>query len=181
MKCIDRERLFAYALGLHESREEAGVRAHLAECAACRGAVEQYRKLDAVLDEWKPTGPSTWFDTRLGARLRQAEKERAGFFGLRPIQWLAPAVALVALVAVSTVILRMKRPVAVPKASVPPAVQVATPAAPTVATSKAGTETESGQDELSLYKNLPVLEDYDLLADFDVLSELPKAGKQVEN
>jgi len=38
-----------------------------------------------------------------------------------------------------------------------------------------------GEEELNLYQNLAVLEDYDLLAEFDLLSELPKGESKVEN
>jgi hypothetical protein len=37
------------------------------------------------------------------------------------------------------------------------------------------------EDELSLYQNLSVLEDYDMLANFEVLSELPAGAKKVVN
>ena len=39
------------------------------------------------------------------------------------------------------------------------------------------------EEELTLYKDLPVLEDqdYDMLANFDVLSELPRGDMKVDN
>jgi anti-sigma factor ChrR (cupin superfamily) len=68
MKCLDQEQLFAYAHRLLEQREEETARAHVDTCPRCRAALEEYARLDAVLDEWKPSEPSPWFD----ARLRQA-------------------------------------------------------------------------------------------------------------
>jgi hypothetical protein len=37
------------------------------------------------------------------------------------------------------------------------------------------------EDEVSLYENLSTLEDYDMLANFDVLSELPQGAPKVVN
>jgi len=42
-------------------------------------------------------------------------------------------------------------------------------------------ETMGGEEEVKLYQNLFMLEDYDLLAEFDLLSELPKGETKVDN
>ena len=195
MKCVEREEIFVFTHRMLEAREESEVRAHLAECSECRAVAEEFYRLDTVLDEWKPTEPSPWFDTRVRAALAAEEKERAArpLFGLRWAQWLVPAVVVV-LVVLGVVLLRRSPPnpqpvaqqsppaVTQPAPTVPPETQpqqVAQAQAPAVTQQPtAGTAEE---DELSLYQNLPVLEDYDLLANFDVLSELPAKGKKLVN
>jgi hypothetical protein len=195
MKCLEREKLFAYAHRMLEGREESEVRTHLAECSTCRAVAAEFRQLDAVLDEWKPTQPSPWFDTRVRAAIAAAEEKRAArpFFGLRWVQVLVPAV-VVALVALGILLMRRSPQVPQPVAQMQsPQVSQPVPAVPPadqpkqlaqtqpLATTQPQATAPAEEDELSLYQNLPVLEDYDLLANFDVLSELPAGGKKVAN
>jgi hypothetical protein len=193
MKCVEREQIFVFTHRMLEPREESEVRAHLAECSECRAVAEEFYKLDTVLDEWKPAEPSPWFDTRVRAALAAEEKERAArpLFGLRWAQWLVPAV-VVALVVLGVVLLRRspQNPPPVAQQSPPPVTQPAPtvpleiqpqPLAQAPAVTPPQTAAAAGEDELSLYQNLPVLEDYDLLANFDVLSELPAKGKKLVN
>jgi anti-sigma factor RsiW len=185
MKCLEREQLFAYIHGMLKPRQEAGVRAHVEVCAACQGALEEFRKLDAVLDQWKPTEPSPWFDARVRAAIAAEAQRRPsrGFFGLPWTRWLAPAL-LVLLVVVAVFVLRRspKPPQQVARQQMPKPTQAAPVAIqPATVATQAQPAFRSGEEELSLYENLPVLEDYDLLANFDVLSELPKGGKHLAN
>jgi hypothetical protein len=92
---------------------------------------------------------------------------------------VVPAVAVVLVLVTSVLILRTRQ---VRHASEQRPSQVARKAgAPAAGTEAAQATREPAEEELSLYQNLPVLEDYDLLANFEVLSELPKSEKQVEN
>jgi anti-sigma factor RsiW len=195
MKCWKREQLFAYVHRMLEPREESAVRSHLDECARCREVAEEFRELDTVLDAWQPVEPSPWFDARVRAAVAAAEQKRSAspLFGLRWARWLAPAL-LVVLVVLGFLWVRrspeVSKPVAqrvAPRTIQPaPAVTAETPhqplartQAPSVVRPPAAGATE--EDEISLYDNLPILEDYDLLANFDVLSELPRGGKKVVN
>jgi hypothetical protein len=76
-----------------------GANEHLHSCADCAGKLEEFRKTMALLDEWQAPEPSTYFDTRLHARLREeaAKPQRSWFawFG-RPAVAVSLAVALVA-------------------------------------------------------------------------------------
>jgi anti-sigma factor RsiW len=195
MKCVEREKIFVFTHRMLEPREESEVRAHLAECSECRAVAEEFRKLDAVLDEWKPTEPSPWFDTRVRAALAAEERKRAArpLFGLRWAQWLVPAV-VVALVVLGVVLLRRSPQVPQPVAheSPPPVTRPAPTMPPQTqpkqlakaqppAVTQPQTAARAEEDELNLYENLPILEDYDLLANFDVLSELPAKGKKIVN
>ncbi|MGA7399206.1 MAG: hypothetical protein WCC99_01930 [Candidatus Sulfotelmatobacter sp.] len=70
MKCEEiREVMADLAAGLMEVTPEVG--GHLAECGACAGKMEEFRRTMALLDEWKAPEPSPYFDVRLQARLRE--------------------------------------------------------------------------------------------------------------
>ena len=47
--------------------------AHSASCAPCRAELTELRHTFALLDEYKAPEPSAFFDTRLHARLREAQ------------------------------------------------------------------------------------------------------------
>lgn len=175
MKCMEREKLFGYIHHLLEGREAGEVRSHVAECAPCRGVLDEYRKLDTALEEWKPIEPSPWFDARLRARVEQSAVESRGARLYGVLGWLAPALAVV-LVVVSVTIVRVRN--SGHGSQGPQAARNASTTSPGVSVAQ---EVEPGQEELNIYQNLPVLEDYDVLANFEVLSELPKSEKQVDN
>ena len=50
-----------------------GVSAHLAACAGCREELQELRSTLALMDEWVAPEPSAYFDSRLYARLREAQ------------------------------------------------------------------------------------------------------------
>ena len=194
MKCLEHEQLFAYVHRLMEGREEQEVRGHLEECARCRAAVEEQEKLNALLDEWTPQDPSAWFDARVRAAVADMQREKPGK-GLLAWPWartVAAAVALLALIVAGLLVFRTRGPdeAAQPLAQKeqPAAQQLSeTPKAPeqTVAQSQPAAtlpgQAPSVEDEITMYKNLGILEDYELLAGFDVLSELPMGEKKVAN
>jgi hypothetical protein len=203
MKCCEREQLFAYCQRLLAADEEEKVRAHVAECAACRAVVGEYEKLDTLLDDWRPAEPSPWFDARvraaIAADLSQAQSARP-LFGLAWVRWLVPALGLAVVLVAALVIWRSHRsPVHPATQAVAPAVapqvpqNVANPAFPAAVQqaprpqmartqpAPAQPAATAAREDLQLYEDLSVLEDYDLLASFDVLSELPKGEQEVEN
>ncbi|MGH9468838.1 MAG: hypothetical protein ACRD1N_00685 [Terriglobia bacterium] len=183
--CIEKEKLFAYALHLLEGGQQRKTRAHVEQCAACRKAVAEYQELHQALGEWKPAEPSPWFDARARARLRtRAASASAGW----PVwalwrRWVAVA-AVAAVIAVGGIRVfrgRSTRTVArvEAKAASPAPAQVVTASAKQVSAA-AAPATAAGQ-ELDLYRNLHVLENYDMLANFDVLSELPHPNAKVND
>lgn len=149
MNCERMEgRLIAYLDGRASRTERREVEAHLAACVACRTRAEEFRRLWGVLDEVPMEQPSPAFDARLRARLA-AEPARASVWSwLMPSPRLAFAVSLLLILSVWI-------------SSLPPATP---PAPPTPVNSEA---------EFKMIKDLPVLEDYDVLANFEALSELP--------
>ena len=198
MSCMEREQLFAFAHGMLDAHEEAAARAHLDECARCRQAVEEFARLDAVLEEWKPAEPSPWFDTRVRAALA-VEGEggwRKALGTMQWARWLVPAAA-VALLVFALLVMRQSPPPQ-PVARQTPAVQKKATPAPEAARPEAGHESAPAvqaqnpsvpakpapvarRDETKPEDDLEVLEDYDMLANFDVLSELPRVETRVAN
>lgn len=57
------------------------VASHMADCAACRKELEELQATFALLDDWKAPDVSPYFDTKLQARLREAQaSEPEGFW-----------------------------------------------------------------------------------------------------
>lgn len=181
--CMDREKLFAYALRLLEGGEETKARAHVERCAACSAIVAEYQGLRRVLDDWKPAEPSPWFDARARARVASlpAASSASRFLWVSWRRWaIAAAVAILVTVGGITVYRsRISR--------TPPMVEARTEAPSHVATANAASPPGEGKpeaaatQEIDLYKNLHVLENYDMLANFDVLSELPHPSGKVSD
>ena len=140
---------------------------HLANCASCAERVHGFSAVSSLLGEWKDIEPSPWFDTRLEQRLAQ-EKIVSGWLGrwLRPI-WQVPlrfpAAVLAVLVLVSVIVIRTGY---LPS---PEQETASEPRAPVV------TVTAANVDEVALYQSLPVLENWEMLRNFEVLQELGSA------
>lgn len=141
--------LIAYLEGKASPTGRRRVQSHLSECAACRERAEQFHLLSSVLDELPDLTPSLAFDATLEKRIA-GEPRRAGFQ-----VWLVPsarmAIAVAALVVLSVWLTSQS----------PAPWRTESPLA------------QNSEEEFKMIKNLPVLEDYDVLANFDALSELP--------
>jgi hypothetical protein len=188
--CFERERLMAYAAKLLDPADHALVDAHLAAgCQACGAVVGEYRRLDSVLEEWKPVEPSPWFDTRLRAAISSAEssKGRHRVFGLGRIRWLVPALTAMLVVVASVVAVRRVRRADHAGNAI---AQKAPPVAPSPSQASQATAVPGGLSVQpgsvgpgSADAAAQAAEDDEMLANFDVLSELPapsQSGK-VEN
>jgi predicted anti-sigma-YlaC factor YlaD len=84
------------------------VEKHLAGCAACSTQLQEFRETMALLDEWQAPEPSTYFDTRLAARLREemARPQLAWYERLLPglkshPVWLTSVAAVIFVAAVA--------------------------------------------------------------------------------
>src|SRR3982074_3677912 len=82
-----RELLPGLAAGMDTSPPEPEVEKHIASCAGCAAHLRDLQKTMALLDEWRPPGPSPYFDTRLQARLRE-ERARPATGWLPRFNWL---------------------------------------------------------------------------------------------
>jgi anti-sigma factor RsiW len=141
--------LIAYLDGRAGAAERREVESHLATCAACRARAEEFRGVWKALEEIPVVEPSLGFDARIRQRIAAEPRPRPWF-------WLIPsprlAFSLSLLVALSAYI-----------SSRPPAIQESAP------------PTEEG---FKMINDLPVLEDYDVLSNFEALSELPQVPAQ---
>jgi anti-sigma factor RsiW len=92
MKCTEiGEQLMDAAAGLEV---EPQVAEHLRSCAGCTERLESLQRTMTLLDEWQAPEPSPYFDSRLGARLREQEAQpRSWLIWLRKPA-LAAAMAL---------------------------------------------------------------------------------------
>lgn len=154
MNCAHTEKnLVAYLDGKLHSSERRQFEEHLATCAACRERAEGFRSVWNALDGLPEIMPSPAFDARVRARVEQ-EPRRAGFWS-----WIVPsprmAFAATALL-IASIWLSSFQPARM------------TPVHP-----PAGAGNQNAEAEFGMIKDLPVLEDYDVLTSFDALSELP--------
>jgi anti-sigma factor RsiW len=154
MNCQAMEKsLIAYLDGKAHPAERREVETHLGACAECRVRAEQFRSLWGMLDELPLLSPSPAFDAEVRARVTREPRHAV------PWMWPIPsprlAFAVVAMVMLS-VWLSSRPPVRQPEVDSVAAVRAN------------GTETE-----FTMIKDLPALEDYDVLSNFDALSELP--------
>jgi len=141
------KQLIACMDGRASSTERREVEAHLADCGACRTRAEEFRLLWGVLDEAPQLEVSPAFDARLRARIAAELPGQSLWAWLVPSPRLALAVSL--LLVLSAWISSVPAP------------------GPAVA------EVAQSEAEFKMIKDLPVLEDYDVLANFEALSELP--------
>jgi hypothetical protein len=183
--CPEPEELFAYSARMLSQRQEARLGVHVRACARCREAVAQYARLGGVLDEWKPTAPSPWFDARVRTRTASLRPPRfsLSLAGMAWVRWAA--IAAVGFIVVfgglrlaELGLTHRVRGAAESKMTASAAVTSVAPQARFAGSPSAASSDRAAVEEIDLYKNLPMLENYDMLANFDVLSELPQAASK---
>ena len=199
MKCLDKERLIAYAYRLMDEPAASEVRVHVGQCPRCREIVEQYGRLDAVLSEWTTTEPTPEFDARVrqAAEAQRSGRSAWGFWGPSWARGLAlaslGALIIAGVAGVTHRHRRVSNPAQVaaqqhqrvdgPQSPAPvaslrsPGVTLPADARP----AETAAEPESAGDSLNEDKDAQALEDYDLAANFDLLSEIPKGEPRVVN
>jgi anti-sigma factor RsiW len=155
------DKLVQYLDGRAKPAERRAVEDHLAICLSCRSRAEDFRALFGALDDLPVISPSASFDSSLRARVA-AVADRPGFWGWIPSPTLAFAVA--ALVAMSVWLASMPR----------------------IANNNSATAHVPAETEFGMIRDLPVLENYEVISKFDALSELPaspddRAAGEVKN
>jgi anti-sigma factor RsiW len=144
MSCEKMEsRILAYVDGRLKESERPDMEKHLAACAPCRLRVEEFRAVSGLLEELPVIEPSPAFDARVRA-LVAAEPAKSNWWA-----WLrvSPRVAFVASALLVASLLFGYR-----SRMVEPVVHV---------------------DDAQMMQDLPVLEDHDVLTNFEPLKELP--------
>jgi anti-sigma factor RsiW len=137
--------LIAYLDGRVDPARRREVEDHLAVCADCGARAAGFHRVSRLLDDYPAADPSPFFDARLRGRL--AAEPRPRWWSL----WIPQprlALATAALLALGLWV-----------SAFPP---VAPP--PTAA---------QAEEEFRMINDMHVLENYEVLADFDALSELP--------
>lgn len=153
MNCRQMERkLIAYLDGKLAAAQQRQMETHLATCVVCQQRAAEFRSVWDVLDELPALAPSTAFDNRLRARMRQ--EPLRGFWS-----WIVPsprmAFAVTALL-IASIWLSSFQPGRLAVTHPPATVAI-----------------QNAEAEFGMIKDLPVLEDYDVVTSFDALSDLP--------
>lgn len=150
--------------------EHRRLAAHLKDCPDCDRRVQEMRDLLGLLEEWPAAGASPGFEAGLRQRLA-GQKPATGWFVLRPTYALA--LAAVALVAVGLVLWQPIGPTA-PVAQLPTQ-SVKQPVTPRQQTQtpivSATPQASDVGDELATLENPVLLDNYELLQEFDILFE----------
>ena len=176
MKCNEREKLFLFVHQMLEPHEAEWMRRHIAGCAECLRAAEEYARLDAALDDWSAAEPSPWFDAKVRARVAASAQKEPGFFGFSRVRALVAGVAGVALIVGALAVFHHRV-----VENQQPVISQQQPAATAVApqahvTTEARRQLMPAAEQLKMDEKLSLLEDYDVVSNFDALSELPQAN-----
>jgi anti-sigma factor RsiW len=152
MRCKGMEdKLVAYLDGRARPAERRAVEEHLAVCADCRARSSEFSALWSALDDLPAISPSPAFEASLRARLAAEPARR----GLRSwVQLPSPRLAFAATALIALAVWISSLPQATRNQSA--AFQPLAPDA-----------------EFSMIRDLPELENYEVISKFDVLSELP--------
>ncbi len=150
MSCSRMEKqMMPYVDGRLKASEQREVEAHLAVCPACRLRVNEFRAVSGLLDELPQIEPSSAFDARVRARVA-AEPVRRSWWAVSapsPRAAFAASMLLLATIWVGSRSSNVKTT--------------------DDSTNGAAAQTINPND-------LPVLENYDILANFEPLTDLPQ-------
>ena len=147
-------KLVEYLDGRAPSAERHAMEGHLSGCASCRARAEEFRAVWNAMDDLTEIFPSPVFDATLRARIA-SEPVRRSFWDWMPSPRLAFAVT--ALVAMS-----------VWMSSTPRMIKSPSVVSHAIQESKVTAEKDFG-----MIRDLPELENFDVISKFDALSELP--------
>jgi len=157
MNCTQvRELLPDLAAGMNIDKGTEDVQTHISSCSACAAKLQGFRQTMALLDQWQAPDPGPYFDTRLGARIRdEIARPATGW-----LPWLRrPALAAsLAVVVVAGALVVSNRAILFPGDAEKLAISIPVPGVPAEPGTAVG--------------DLQALEKHDLYADFDVLDEL---------
>jgi len=152
-------KLVEYLDGRALPADRHAVEEHLSGCASCRLRADEFRALWTALDDLPAISPSPAFDASLRARIA-AEPARRGFWNWMPSPRLAFAVT--ALVAMSIWLS------STPRVNTKPS--LVSHAIQSIEENKV---TVTAESDFGMIRDLPVLENFDVVSKFDALSELP--------
>ncbi len=146
MSCERMEsRILGYVDGRLKESERLEVEKHLAECAPCALRVNEFSAVAGLLDELPLIEPSPEFDMRVHARVAAEPAAKAKWWA-----WMhfSPRIAFAASMLLLMTLWLGYRTGAPPTPSIP-------------------------NDDQAMMQDLPVLEDHDVLQNFEPLKDLP--------
>lgn len=153
MSCTRMEnKIMAYVDGRLKESERLEMEKHFAACGACQLRVTEFRAVTSLLDEVPQIEPSAAFDVRVRARVAAEPVKQGWFAWFKP----SPRVAFAAtLLLLATVWIGYERGPQGPFA---------------------------GQDQkdvdAQMLQEMPVLDDQDVISNFDPLKDLPQPVQQ---
>ena len=158
MNCTQvRELLPDLAAGMNIDKGTEDVQTHISSCSACAAKLQGFRQTMALLDQWEAPEPGPFFDTRLGARIREEiARPAAGW-----LRWLhRPAlVASLAAAMIAGGLVISNRAILFPGSAEELTISVPVPGVPAEPGTAVG-------DLQALERN------HELYADFELLDEL---------
>ena len=148
-------RILGYVDGRLKESERLDAEKHLAACAPCRLRVEEFRAVSGLLDELPVIEPSAAFDARIHALVDAEPVKQNWWAWLRVSPRVAFATSMLLLASLWLGFYHRQQVTPLPWSN------------PVVA------------DE-EMMKDLPVLEDHDVISNFEPLKELPPPVKDDE-
>jgi anti-sigma factor RsiW len=136
-------KILSYLDGRLKASEARDVETHLETCAACRLRVNEFRAVSGLLEELPQIEPSPAFDARVRARVA-AEPVKQSWWA-----WFAPSPRVA--FAASMLLLAMVW----------------------IGSRHPSTEPAAPVDMAQIEGDMPVLENYDVLSNFEALTDLP--------
>jgi anti-sigma factor RsiW len=136
-------KILSYLDGRLKASEARDVETHLETCAACRLRVNEFRAVSGLLEELPQIEPSPAFDARVRARVA-AEPVKQSWWA-----WFAPSPRVA--FAASMLLLAMVW----------------------IGSRHPSTEPAAPVDMAQIESDMPVLENYDVLSNFEALTDLP--------
>ena len=164
MKCNEAESfLIPFLDGKLAPRELAEVESHLRACSSCAERAKGFTEVSGLLDGWEGIEPSPFFNARLERRIEQDTVSAGWLAGLGsalrnlPLGRPAFATAMVAVIFLAVVLVGYS---------------------PSTGESLAGREQQQMVASMAIEMDelVPVLEDWELLRNFEVLQELSIAS-----
>lgn len=146
--------LVEYLDGRARPAERRTVEQHLEGCSSCRVRVQEFRALWSEIEDLPEIAPSPAFDASMRARIA-AEPVRRSFWDWLPSPRLAFAVT--ALIAMSVWMSSM--PHVIPH--------------PSMVSQQIQASKQTAESDFGMIRDLPELENFDVISKFDALSELP--------
>ncbi len=149
MSCTKMEsRILEYLDGRLKESERLDVEKHLASCAPCSVRVNEFRAVSGLLDELPAIEPSPEFDVRVRARVAAEPVKKSWWAWLRISPRVVFAASMLLLAAVWMGYYQRPQPVQLPW-------------------------NNPVEADAQMMQDLPVLEDNDVLSNFEPLKDLP--------